>query len=166
MPGLLADISGCIGRPMPTWRWKPMLGRLSSKRQSDDYPASIAAGIMLKSSSCSRMRPGMLAKAGIKTIYIEPGSPWSRSRRRFIESFNGRLRAECLVREQLWTLSESKVVIEGWRWEYNHIRPHRSLGYVRPLKFTGKEPPQGLGICHPDYSPSVIPRPPAGSANL
>jgi len=46
----------------------------------------------------------------------------------YAESFNGRFRAECLNRELLYTLSESRVVFEDWRRYYNHERPHRSLG--------------------------------------
>ena len=44
----------------------------------------------------------------IKTIYIEPGSPWQNG---FVESFHGRFRDECLNREQLWTLTETRVVV-------------------------------------------------------
>ncbi len=73
---------------------------------------------------------------GIKTLFIEPGSPWQNG---YIESFNARLREECLNREQLWTLTEARVVIEDWRWKYNNIRPHRSLGYVTPLEFAQPE---------------------------
>ena len=75
-----------------------------------------------------------LAEEGIKTLYIDPGSPWQNG---FIESFHARFREECLNREQLWTLTEARVVIEDWRYKYNHIRPHRSLGYVTPIQFAG-----------------------------
>ena len=67
-----------------------------------------------------------LAANQIKTIYIEPGSPWQNG---FVESFHGRLRDECLNREQLWTLTEARVVIEDYRCQYNHPRPHSKLGY-------------------------------------
>ena len=63
-------------------------------------------------------------------------SPWQNG---YIESFNARLREECLKREQLWTLTEARVVLEDWRWKYNHIRPHRSLGYITPIRFAQKE---------------------------
>jgi putative transposase len=90
---------------------------------------------------------------GIKTIYIEPGSPWQNG---YIESFNARLRQECLNREQLWTLTEARVVIEDWRWKYNHIRPHRSLGYITPIQFAQKETEtsmeQGSGSGRPTAS--------------
>jgi transposase InsO family protein len=77
-----------------------------------------------------------LAQNQIRTLYIEPGSPWQNG---YIESFNARFREECLNREQLWTLSEARVVIEDWRWKYNNIRPHRSLGYITPLEFAQEE---------------------------
>jgi putative transposase len=77
-----------------------------------------------------------LAENKIKTIYIDPGSPWQNG---YIESFNARLREECLNREQLWTLTEARVVLEDWRWTYNHVRPHRSLGYITPLAFAQQE---------------------------
>jgi len=70
-----------------------------------------------------------LKRTGIKIIYIDPGSPWQNG---FIESFHARLREECLEREQLWTLSEARVVIEDWRREYNCVRPHKSLGLETP----------------------------------
>lgn len=83
-----------------------------------------------------------LVENHIKTLYIKQGSPWQNG---YIESFNARFREECLNREQLWTLSEARVVIEDWRWNYNNIRPHRSLGYITPLVFAQeeikKEPP-------------------------
>ena len=70
-----------------------------------------------------------LYKLGVKTLFIEPGSPWENG---YIESFNGKLRNELLNREIFYTLQEAEVLIEQWRREYNQIRPHSSLGY-RPL---------------------------------
>jgi hypothetical protein len=64
--------------------------------------------------------------------YIDPGSPWQNG---FVESFHGRFRDECLNREQLWTLTEARVVIEDYRHRYNHRRPHRKLGYQSPVRF-------------------------------
>jgi len=81
-----------------------------------------------------------LAKNRIKTLYIEPGSPWSRRCGRHVKSFNARFREECLNREQLWTLTEARVAIEDWRWKYNNIRPHRSLGCIAPLEFAQELP--------------------------
>jgi len=73
-----------------------------------------------------------LAENQIKTIYIEPGSPWQNG---FVESFHGRFRDECLNREQLWTLTEARVVIEDYRRQYNEFRPHSRLGYQSPASF-------------------------------
>lgn len=73
-----------------------------------------------------------LAENQIKTIYIDPGSPWQNG---FVESFHGRFRDECLNREQLWTLTEARVVIEDFRIKYNHKRPHSKLGYQPPARF-------------------------------
>ena len=67
------------------------------------------------------------------TLFIEPGSPWENV---YIESFNGKLRDELLNGEIFTTLLEAKVLIENWRREYNHIRPHSSLGYRPPAPQT------------------------------
>ena len=70
-----------------------------------------------------------LNRLGVKTLFIEPGSPWENG---YIESFNGKLRDELLNREVFSTLTEAKVLIEQWRREYNGVRPHSSLGYRPP----------------------------------
>jgi len=70
-----------------------------------------------------------LAKIGVKTLYIEPGSPWENG---YVESFNGKLRDELLNGELFYTLQEAQILIERWRQEYNQIRPHSSLSYRPP----------------------------------
>jgi len=72
---------------------------------------------------------GWLNRLGVKTLFIEPGSPWENG---YIESFNGKLRDELLNREIFTILTEAKVLIEQWRKEYNQVRPHSSLGYRPP----------------------------------
>jgi len=72
---------------------------------------------------------GWLGRLGVKTLYIEPGSPWENG---YIESFNGKFRDEFLNREALDTLIEAKVLTARWRREYNAVRPHSSLGYRPP----------------------------------
>jgi len=79
-----------------------------------------------------------LAQNKIKTIYIEPASPWQNG---FVESFHGRFRDECLNREQLWTLTEARVVIEDFRCEYNQLRSHSKLGYQSAARFAQKLTP-------------------------
>ena len=70
-----------------------------------------------------------LAKVGTGTLYIEPGSPWENG---FCESFNGKLRDECLNGEIFYSLKEAQIVIEKWRVLYNTLRPHSALGYRPP----------------------------------
>jgi putative transposase len=70
-----------------------------------------------------------LERLGVKTLFIEPGSPWENG---YIESFNGKLRDELLNREIFTTLTEAKILIEQWRREYNQIRPHSALEYQPP----------------------------------
>ena len=70
-----------------------------------------------------------LHQVGVRTLYIEPGSPWENG---YIESFNGKLRDELLNREVFYTLQEAKVLVERWRIEYNTVRPHSALGYRPP----------------------------------
>jgi transposase InsO family protein len=70
-----------------------------------------------------------LERVGVKTLHIEPGSPWENG---YIESFNGKLRDELLAREVLDKLLEAKVLIERWRKVYNTVRPHSSLRYGPP----------------------------------
>ena len=70
-----------------------------------------------------------LGRLGVKTLFIEPGSPWENG---YIESFNGKMRDELLDREIFMTLTEAKVLIESWRKEYNETRPHSALGYRPP----------------------------------
>jgi putative transposase len=70
-----------------------------------------------------------LGQVGTGTLYIEPGSPWENG---YCESFNGKLRDECLNGEIFYSLKEAQVVIEHWRVEYNTRRPHSALGYRPP----------------------------------
>jgi hypothetical protein len=76
--------------------------------------------------------------------YIEPGKPVQNA---FIESFNSRLRDECLNEHVFLSLKEARATIEAWRYDYNHLRPHGSLGALTPNQFAalkGQEiqPPQ------------------------
>ena len=70
-----------------------------------------------------------LENVGVKTLFIEPGSPWENG---FIESFNGKFRDELLNTEIFDTLLEANVLIERCRVHYNTLRLHSSLGYRPP----------------------------------
>jgi transposase InsO family protein len=81
-----------------------------------------------------------LERLGVKTLYIEPGSPWENG---YIESFNGKLRDELLNGETFDTVLEAQVLVERWRQHYNAVRPHSSLGYRPPAPETIQPWPSG-----------------------
>jgi transposase InsO family protein len=89
-----------------------------------------------------------LSESGVETLYIEPGAPWENG---YNESFNSRFRDEVLDRELFTSLKEAKVVTEDYRLEYNHRRPHSSLGYQTPAAYAASlggssgRPPAGAG---------------------
>jgi putative transposase len=78
-----------------------------------------------------------LNELGATTLFIEPGSPWENG---YVESFNGKMRDELLNCEIFDTLQEAQVLIEGWRKEYNQVRPHSALGYRPPAPEAGRLP--------------------------
>jgi putative transposase len=69
---------------------------------------------------------------GVRLRFIEPGKPVQNA---FIESFNGRLRDECLNEHWFTSLRDARQKIEAWRLEYNRERPHSSLGNQTPEEF-------------------------------
>jgi putative transposase len=89
-----------------------------------------------------------LKKKHVGTLYIEPGSPWENG---YIESFNGKLRDEVLNREVFYSVKEAKVIVESWRLEYNHHRPHSGLDYMSPAVFAAScNPPGSATLRLPD----------------
>jgi putative transposase len=95
-----------------------------------------------------------LGNLGVKTLYIEPGSPWENG---YNESFNGKFRDELLNGEIFDTLLEARVLVENWRREYNEIRPHSSLGYRPPAPVTILT--SAPGSAPPRRAPSEVPTP-------
>jgi putative transposase len=73
-----------------------------------------------------------LEREKIGSIYIEPGAPWENGH---IESFHDKLRDELLNSEVFGSLLEARVLVEGWRCEYNEFRPHSSLKYKTPHEY-------------------------------
>jgi putative transposase len=73
-----------------------------------------------------------LERTGAKTLYIAPGSPWENG---YAESFHSRLRDELLNVEEFANVAEARSVAERWQLDYNHHRPHSSLGYQTPAEF-------------------------------
>jgi len=70
---------------------------------------------------------------GVSLRFIEPGKPVQNA---YIESFNGRLRDECLNEHWFLTLAHAQETIEDWRIDYNQRRPHSALGNLTPLEFS------------------------------
>ncbi len=64
-------------------------------------------------------------KAGIGLIYIQPGKPMQNG---LVESFNGRMRMECLGQHWFLSLDDACEKVENWRREYNEVRPHGAIG--------------------------------------
>lgn len=89
---------------------------------------------------------GWLERVGVKTLFIEPGSPWENG---YVESFNGKFRDELLNGELFYTLTEAKVLIERWRNDYNRIRPHSALGYRPPAPEAIQPLPPGSATLRP-----------------
>jgi putative transposase len=73
-----------------------------------------------------------LARTGAKTLYIAPGAPWENG---YVESFHSRLRDELLNVEEFANVAEARLAAERWQLDYNHRRPHSSLGYQTPAEF-------------------------------
>jgi putative transposase len=69
---------------------------------------------------------------GVRLEFIQPGKPVQNA---YVESFNGRLRDECLNANWFTSLRDARRKIEEWRQDYNQQRPHSSLGYLSPAAF-------------------------------
>jgi putative transposase len=78
-----------------------------------------------------------LKQSGVQTLYIEPGSPWENA---YSESFNSRFRDELLNPELFDSMTEARVLVEQYRVDYNHLRPHSALGYLAPAAFAAGQP--------------------------
>lgn len=72
---------------------------------------------------------------GVKLEFIRPGKPVENA---FIESFNGRLRDECLNQHWFLSISDARRIVESWRVSYNTARPHRGLGSLTPKQYAEK----------------------------
>jgi len=119
---LAIDVAGSIR----TNRVIEVLSRLVSERgaprylRSDHGPEFVSRALLQWS-----------VEQGIETALIDPGKPWQNGT---TESFNGKLRDECLSLEWFRNRIEARIVIEDWRRHYNEVRPHSSLGYLTPLQ--------------------------------
>ena len=82
-----------------------------------------------------RALAGWSEERGVRLEFIQPGKPVQNA---YIESFNGRLRDECLNANWFTSLSDAQRKIETWRKDYNEQRPHSSLNYLPPAEFARK----------------------------
>src|SRR5437667_12089617 len=80
---------------------------------------------------------------GVRLHFIEPGKPVQNA---FVESFNGRLRDECLNEHWFLTLADARRLIEDWRVDYNRSRSHNPLGNLTPWSTASL--PRTLGSSH------------------
>jgi transposase InsO family protein len=97
-----------------------------------------------------------LDRADVQTLFIAKGSPWENG---YVESFNGKLRDELLNRELFLSQEEARWVIDRWRLDYNHHRPHSALDYQTPAAFAAgcvlpasatPQPPEHSRFLNPD----------------
>ena len=120
---LAIDVAGAIRSK----RVIEVLARLVSQRgaprymRSDNGPEFVSTALLQ-----------WVSEQSIETALIEPGKPWQNGT---TESFNGRLRDECLSLEWFRHRLEARVVIADWKRHYNEVRPHSSLGYRTPVEF-------------------------------
>jgi putative transposase len=89
---------------------------------------------------------------GIRWHYIQPGRPMENG---YVESFNGRLRDECLNENWFLDLAEACRIIEAWRQDYNQCRPHSALGYRTPEEFAKS----AAGGCDPQLESAMLETP-------
>ena len=106
------------------------LERLTDQRATPQVIVS-DNGTELTSTAVLRWVPGR-----VTWHYIEPGKPVQNA---FVESFNSRLRDECLNEHLFGSLAEAREIIESWRLDYNHARPHSSLGTLTPQEFVERQ---------------------------
>ena len=86
-------------------------------------------------------------ETGIEWHYIAPGKPVQNA---FVESFNGRLRDECLNEHVFRSLSQARTIVEAWRIDYNTVRPHSSLGGLPPSVFAHRPSHEGQNEAGPN----------------
>lgn len=119
---LAIDVAGGIRSPRVIEILEQLVAERGAPRylRSDNGPEFLAYAVQ-----------DWLREAKIETAYIQPGKPWQNG---VNESFNGRLRDECLNAEWFMNRTEAAVLIEQFRRRYNEHRPHSSLGYRTPIE--------------------------------
>lgn len=142
-----------VALSIPGTRVVEMLERVARER---GYPDRLVVdnGPELR----GRAMEAWAADHSVELYFIDPGKPTQNA---YIESFNGRLREECLNLHWFTSLDEAQAIIEDWRVDYNDRRPHSSLGYRTPSEFAANRPtsnPQGpsaLPLCGAPAQPAL-----------
>lgn len=116
-----------VNRKFTSDQFVELLGRLLLIRRVPKYIRSDNGPEFIS----KRVR-SFLDKIEVSSSFIEPGSPWQNG---YVESFNSRLRDECLNCEEFTTLQEAQHVINQWKETYNRVRPHSSLKGLPPTEF-------------------------------
>lgn len=136
-----------VGRGMTAKAVSEVLAEVVQERgapahiRSDNGPEFIAKAIR-----------AWLSAAGVTTLYIEPGAPWENG---YAESFNSKVRDELLNAEEFTSMLEARVLGKQWKQEYNHVRPHSSLGYRTPAEFGEMVPRADSASLRRPEEPSV-----------
>jgi putative transposase len=100
--------------------------------RTTDMPAPLSITVDHGSEFTSKALEEWAWRRGVKLDFIRPGKPMENGH---VESFNGRLRDECLNVMQFLSLDDAQAKIEAWRVDYNQRRPHSSLGHLTPSEF-------------------------------
>ena len=108
----------------------------------------------------SRALDAWAYKNGVELHFIEPGKPIQNA---LAESFNGRFRGECLNENWFTDLGDARSKIEAWRWDYNWIRPHGSLGQEPPAEFAQQSSELRREQAAGRWNSPAVPRRPSGS---
>ena len=117
----------------------PRAGRLA-------HPAGQRAGVHRQG------HPGVGGEPGPGDAVHRAGAPWENG---YAESFNGKVRNELLNAEEFGSVLEAKVLAKEWRRDYNHVRPHSSLGHRTPAEFGAMVPRADSAARRRPEEPSV-----------
>ena len=120
-PALEADVSLTGERVIQTLERLRLQGRIPRRLLTDNGPEFTG-----------RALDEWARKHGVSIEHTRPGKPTDNS---FMESFNGKLRDECLNQNVFSSLTEARTILEEWRKDYNCKRPHSSLGWLTPTEF-------------------------------
>ena len=119
--------------------------------RSDNGPEFVAKAIQ-----------AWLGRLQINALYVSPGSPWENG---YAESFHSKLVDEFLSRETFANVLAARQQTAAWKDDYNHDRPHSSLGYLTPVEFAARceastpESPSPTAQASPAFQPHSVPQP-------